>query len=260
MAEPVSAQRNEAVLEITLDRPKANAIDAATSKLLSAQFELLRDDPELRVAILTGAGERFFTAGWDLGAAAAGEEFESDYGPGGFGGFGELPGLTKPVILAVNGMAVGGGFEMAMAADLVVAAEHAQFFLPETAVGIIPDVGTIRLPKLMPHPIAMEILIAGKRLSAAEALQWGIVNRVVPAADLMAAARTLAGQILSGAPLAVAAIIDLINRTRHLSIEDGLALMRSGSIEPYEAMLASEDSREGPQAFVEKRDPEWRGR
>ena len=260
MTEAVTAVRNGQILEITLDRPKANAIDAATSQALSAKFVEFRDDPEMRVAILTGAGDRFFTAGWDLNAASEGEAFESDYGPGGFGGFGEMEGLTKPVILAINGMAVGGGFEMTMAADLVVAADHAEFFLPETAIGIIPDVGTIRLPKLLPHPIAMEILIGGRRLSADEALRWGLVNRVVPAAELMETARELAEHIIAGAPLAVASILDLIERTGHLSIEEGLALMRSGDIELYEAMLVSHDAQEGPLSFVEKRQPEWKGR
>ncbi|NND03301.1 MAG: crotonobetainyl-CoA hydratase [Acidimicrobiia bacterium] len=260
MTEAVTAVRNGPILEIILDRPKANAIDAATSKALSAKFVEFRDDSALRVAILTGAGERFFTAGWDLNAASDGEEFESDYGPGGFGGFGEIAGLNKPVILAINGMAVGGGFEMAMAADLVIAAEHAQFFLPETGVGIIPDVGTIRLPKLLPHPIAIEVLVAGRRLSSHEAMRWGLVNQVVPGDSLMDAAREMADRIIAGAPLAVEAIIDLIKRTRHLSVADGLALMRSGDVELYEAMLASEDAQEGPLSFIEKRPPQWKGR
>lgn len=260
MTDAVSAVRNGPIYEITLDRPKANAIDAATSRELSARFVEFRDDPDLRVAILTGAGQRFFTAGWDLNAASEGEEFESDYGPGGFGGFGELAGLTKPVILAINGMAVGGGFEMSMAADMVIAAEHAEFFLPETGVGIIPDVGTVRLPKLLPHPVAMEVLVGGRRLDAAEALHWGLVNRVVPAEQLMDSAREAATRIVAGAPLAVAAIIDLVKRTRHLSVEAGLGLMRSGEVELYEKMLTSEDAREGPQSFVEKRPPQWQGR
>jgi crotonobetainyl-CoA hydratase len=260
MTDPVRTERNGAVFEITLDRPKANAIDATTSRRLGAAFESFRDDGELRVAILTGAGERFFSAGWDLNAAAEGEAFESDYGSGGFGGFGELPGLTKPVILAVNGMAVGGGFEMVMAADLVVAADHAEFFLPETGIGIIPDVGAIRLPRMLPRQLASEILIAGRRVTAAEALQWGLVNRVVPGAELMAAARELAQRVVDAAPLAVAAILDLMKRTGHLSIEEGFALMRSGRVAIYESMLASDDAQEGPRSFVEKRPPRWTGR
>jgi len=260
MGSPVRVMRNGPIVEITLDRPKANAIDVTTSRLMSDAFEDFRDDPNLRVAILTGAGDRFFTAGWDLNAAAAGEDFESDYGPGGFGGFGELPGLNKPIILAINGMAAGGGFEMAMAADLVVAADHAEFFLPETAVGIIPDVGTVRLPRLLPRQLATEILIAGKRLSAHDAQRWGLVNNVVPRAELMDAARELAGRVIDSAPLAVIAILDLVQRTRHLSIPDALASMRSGHTEAYETMLASDDAREGPESFIEKRRVSWKGR
>ena len=260
MTAAVKTVRNGAILEITLDRPKANAIDATTSRLLSGTFEQFRDDPGMRVAILTGAGQRFFSAGWDLNAAAAGEEFAGDYGAGGFGGFGDLPDLTKPVIVAVNGMAVGGGFEIAMAADLVVAADHAEFFLPEINVGIIPDVGTIRLPKLLPRPLAMEVLIAGRRLSATEAHRHGLVNLVVPAEELMDSARDLAGRVIEGAPLAVGAIIDLVKRTSHLSVGQGLELMRSGNVALYEAMLASEDAKEGPRSFADQRPAKWIGR
>ena len=243
-----------------LDRPKANAIDASTSRDLGEAFTGFRDDPRLRVAIFTGAGERFFCAGWDLAAAAEGEAYESDYGVGGFGGFPELPGLNKPVIAAVNGMAVGGGFELAMSADLVVAADHATFFLPEPAVGVIPDVGTVRLPKLLPGPVANEVLIAGRRLCAAEALQFGLVNKVTPPSELLGTARAMADRIAALAPLAVAAILDIRRRTEAMTAEKGLALIRSGAIESYRRMLASEDAEEGPRAFAEKRDPVWKGR
>lgn len=259
MTDAVYVEVGAGVMEVTIDRPKANAIDAATSREMGAVFERFRDDRDLRVAILTGAGERFFTAGWDLGAAAAGEEYESDYGAGGFGGFVELDGLDKPVILAVNGVAVGGGFEMAMAADLVVAAEHAEFFLPEVSVGIIPDVGSVRLPKLLPRQLAVEVLIAGRRLTAAEAHHWGLVNEVVPPADLLPAARRLADRVIAGAPLAVRAVLDVIDRTEEMNVADALALVRSGRVELYEQMLASEDAAEGPRAFVEKRSPRWKG-
>lgn len=242
-----------------MDRGKANAIDAATSRGLGAVFASFRDDPELRVAIITGAGERFFSAGWDLAAAAEGEAYESDYGEGGFGGFSELPGLIKPVIAAINGMAVGGGFEMAMNADLVVAAQHATFLLPETGVGIIPDVGSVRLPRLLPRPLALEMLLLGRRLSADEAFAHGLVNRVVPAQGLMDAARDLADQVVSKAPLAIAAILDLVRRFDGLSIADSYQLMRSGTVESYEKMLISDDAVEGPLSFTEKRPPVWKG-
>jgi len=248
------------VLEVVLDRPKANAIDAATSRELSRVFAAFRDDPSLRVAILSGGGDRFFSAGWDLGAAADGEEFEADYGEGGFGGFVELPDRTKPVICAVNGMAVGGGFEIAMAAEFVVAADHARFWTPEAGLGIIPDAGTIRLPRLLPPAIANEMLYAGRRIDAEEAHRWGLVNTVVPADELMDAARRLAGRIAAAAPLAVAAIMEIDRATRHQSLDEAFATMRSGDLPIYQAMLGSEDAAEGPTAFAEKREPSWKGR
>ena len=247
------------VLEVTLDRPKANAIDAATSRELSGVFAAFRDDPDLRVAILTGTGDRFFSAGWDLNAAAGGEEFEADYGEGGFGGFGELPGLLKPVIAAVNGMAVGGGFEMVLAADFVVAAEHARFWLPEASLGIVPDTASVRLPRMLPPVVANEILYAGRRLDAAEAHHWGLVNSVVGSADLVAEARALAARIVEAAPLSVAAIGQIRDRTRYLPLDQAFELLRSGELAAYEAMLASEDAAEGPRAFTEGRAPRWQG-
>ena len=247
------------VLVVVLDRPKANAIDAATSREMGRVFAGFRDDPSLRVAVLTGAGERFFSAGWDLGAAAAGEEFEADYGEGGFGGFCELPGRHKPVVCAVNGMAVGGGFEIAMAAEFVVAADHARFFLPETGLGIIPDAGSIRLPRLLPPVVANEVLYGGRRLDAFEAERCGLVNKVVPAADLEDAAMELAGRIASAAPLAVEAVMAIDRATRHLPLGEAFGYLRSGGLEAYERMLRSEDAKEGPRAFTEKRDPYWQG-
>ena len=260
MSEHVKTVRNGPILEVTLDRPKANAIDAPTSRSLGETFVEFRDDPELRVAIFTGAGHKFFSAGWDLKAAADGESFEADYGPGGFGGFPELPDLNKPVIAAVNGMAVGGGFELAMSADLVVSVDHAAFFLPEASVGIIPDVGTVRLPKLLPRAVAAEILIAGGRLDTEDALHFGLVNVVVPAFELMDAARELADKVVALAPLAVAAILDLRRQTESMTAFDGLAHIRSGTVESYERMLTSEDAEEGPRSFAEKRAPKWTGR
>ncbi len=248
------------VLEVTLDRPKANAIDAATSRRLSEVFATFRDDPGLRVAILTGAGGRFFSAGWDLNAAAAGEDFEADYGEGGFGGFGELPGLLKPVICAVNGMAVGGGFEIVLAADLVVAAHSARFWLPEASLGLVADTASVRLPRMLPPVIANEVLYAGRRLDASEALRWGLVNLVVDDASLMDEARALADRVAASAPLSVAAVTEIRNRTSHLGLRAAFEKLRSGDLGAYEAMLGSADATEGPRAFSEGREPNWQGR
>lgn len=258
-SDAVRISRRGAIHEITLDRPKANAIDPATSRALGAAFAAFRDDSAARVAILTAAGERFFSAGWDLKSAASGEA--QDYGAGGFFGLTEMFGLRKPVIAAVNGLAAGGGFEVALACDLIVAADHAEFFLPEALIGIIPDAGgVVRLPRRLPHALAMELMLTGRRMPAAEALAHGLVNRVVPGAELLGAARALADQVLAAAPLSAAAIKAVVAGTSHLSVEGAYAAMRAGTIPEYERVLASDDAREGPRAFAEKRKPVWRGR
>lgn len=243
------------ILVVTLDRPKANAIDAATSFAMGEAFLSFESDPAVRVAIVTGAGERFFSAGWDL---SADEEFDSDYGAGGFGGFVDLPDRTVPVIAAVNGMAVGGGFEIAMAADLIVAADHARFWLPEAGLGILPDAGSVRLPKLLPAQLAREVLYAGRRLEAAELERSGLVNRVVPGAELLDAARELAARIVTNAPLSVAAIMDIERRTAQLDPIASMALIKT--LPSYRAAIDSDDAQEGTLAFGEKRPPVWRGR
>ena len=254
----VAIEKRGAVVEITLDRPKANAIDAATSRALGAAFIGFRDDPALRVAIVAGAGDRFFSAGWDLKAAAAGDT--TDYGPGGFAGLTELFDLDKPVIAAVNGMAVGGGFELALAADLIVAADTAEFFLPEIRIGIVPDAGGIlRLPRRLPRAVAMEMLLTGSRLSASDALRFGLVNRVVTGGELMSTARALAADLATLAPLALRAIKAVTSATETLPVAEGYAVMRSGAVPVYQQMLASEDAKEGPRAFAEKRAPVWQG-
>ena len=251
---PVKVTVDGPIVEVVLDRPRANAIDAVTSRQLSAVFAGFRDNPQLRAAILTGAGDRFFSAGWDLKAAAAGEPFEADYGEGGFGGFGELEGLRKPVICAVNGMAVGGGFEIVLGADLAVAADHAEFWLPEASLGIVADAASVRLPRMMPPVIANEVLYAGRRLSAEEALRWGLVNSVVDRGDLMSEARALAGRVVQAPAASVEAISEIRDSTRHLPLPAAFELMRSGELEAYQAMLASADSVAGPRAFADGRD------
>ena len=249
--------RNAPVLEVTLDIPKANVISARTSQALGDVFIEFRDNVELRVAIITGAGSRFFSAGWDLKEAAKGEGYETDFGIGGFGGFPELPGLNKPVIAAVNGMAVGGGFELVLTADLVVAADHVEFFFGELAVGIIPDAGTVHLPRLISPQIAKELILTGRRMSAEEARELGLVNRVVPLDDLMTEARTLATEIAGMAPLAVEAVLETMRTTSHLSVVEALKAMRSDGVPAYKRMIGSKDAAEGPQAYAEGREPNW---
>src|SRR5215472_13013051 len=261
MAMDVQVLQDGPVLIITLDRPKANAIDVPTSQALYAAFDRLSSEPALRVAILTGAGERFFSAGWDLKAAAGGEGITADHGPGGFAGLTEFFDLGKPVIAAVNGLALGGGFELVLAADLVVAAEHAEFALTEVTLGLVADAGgLLRLPTRVPRAIALEYLLTGRRLTAAEAARWGLVNRVVPAAELMPVARELAGAICASAPLAVAAVLEILRETEATSVCTGYSVLRSGALPAYRAMLDSEDAREGARAFTESRRPVWRGR
>ena len=256
----VTLERRAAVLIITLDRPKANAIDVATSLELYAAFKTLNDDPALRVGIITGTG-RFFSAGWDLGAANDGETVDADHGPGGFAGLTEYFSLTKPVIAAVNGLAVGGGFELALAADLIIASTAARFWLPEAQLGMLPDSGgLLRLPKAIPARLAREMILTGRRMEADEALALNLVNRVVEPEGLLASAMELAEAIARSAPLAVTAARDILRATEGVEVEQGYTLMRSGAIPSYRAMLDSDDVLEGPRAFAEGRAPEWKGR
>jgi crotonobetainyl-CoA hydratase len=261
MAEPVRTDVVDGVLVVTLDRPSANAIDVATSLALYAAFARLESDPALRVGVVTGAGDRFFSAGWDLKAAAAGEAVDADHGPGGFAGLTELFGRTKPVIAAVNGLALGGGLELALAADLMVLADHAELALPEVRFGVVADSGgLLRLPRRLPEAVARELLLTGRRMTAEEAARWGLANRVVPAPELRSTALDLAAEIVAGAPLAVAAIQEVLSATAGLDVPGAFARMRSGDLPAYARMLGSEDALEGPRAFAEKRSPHWLGR
>ncbi len=256
----VRIERRTGWVEITLDRPPANAIDATTSRELGAAFTEFRDDPLLRAAILTGAGERFFSAGWDLKAAAAGEGPDADFGVGGFGGLQELPGLNKPVIAAVNGIAFGGGFELALSADLILAAEHATFALPEIHSGVLADAATLKLPRRIPWHTAMELLFTGRTLEAEQARQLGLVMAVVPAARLLPEARALARRLADGPPLVFAAIKEVARETAHLPFQEALELCKEKRLATVRTLYESEDLLEGARAFAEKRDPVWRGR
>jgi crotonobetainyl-CoA hydratase len=269
MASPVKLERNGPILEITLDRPPANAIDLDVSRALHAAFCELRDTADLRVGIITGAGGRIFSAGWDLKTLAEMEDMAAANDlavnmPGGFAGITEFWDLNKPVIAAVNGFAIGGGFEIALACDIIIAAEHAAFALPEMQRGFLADAGAVqRLPRRIPYNVAMELLLTGRRMLAAEAVHWGLVHKAVPAADLLSTSRELARTIADGAPLAVQALLEVLPALGRLDERAAFAKLKPGGksgLPAYERMLASEDFAEGPRAFAEKRKPVWKGR
>lgn len=245
---------------VTLDRPGANAIDLATSRIMGEVFAGFRDDPDLRVAVLTAAGARFFCPGWDLKAAAGGDAVDGDYGVGGFGGLQELRDMNKPVIAAVNGIACGGGLELALSADMIVAADHARFALPEIRSGTVADAASVKLPKRIPYHIAMELLLTGRWFDAEEAHRWGLVNEVVPADALMARAMELAGLIASGPPLVYAAIKEIVRDAEDSKFQDAMNRITGRKLRSVDILYGSEDQLEGARAFAEKRDPVWQGR
>ncbi len=257
---PVRTERRGKVLEVTLDRPKANAIDLKTSRIMGDVFKAFRDDPELRVAIITGAGEKFFCPGWDLKAAADGDAVDGDYGVGGFGGLQEMRAMNKPVIAAVNGICCGGGFEWALSADIILAADHAQFALPEIRSGTVADAASVKLPKRIPYHIAMEMLLTGRWLDAEEGARWGFVNRIHPADTLMEEARKLADHLASGPPLVYAAIKEIVREAEAMTFQEAMNRITKRQFETVDVLYESEDQMEGARAFAEKRDPVWKGK
>jgi len=260
MSENIKTKVDGHVLEVTLDRPKANAVDLASSREMGEVFKDFRDNKELRVAIVTAAGEKFFCPGWDLKAAADGDEVDGDYGVGGFGGMQELPSLNKPIICAVNGICCGGGLEIALSADIILAAEHATFALPEINSGTVADAASIKLPKRIPYHIAMEMLITGRWLDADEAHQWGFVNHVVPADQLMLKAREMAQLIAAGPPLVMAAIKEIVRDAEDSKFQDAMNRVTQRQLSTVDTLYGSEDMLEGFKAFAEKREPQWQGK
>ncbi|MDE0420080.1 MAG: enoyl-CoA hydratase-related protein [Gammaproteobacteria bacterium] len=260
MTNPIKTRVEGGVLEVIVDRPKANAIDLATSRLMGEIFAGFRDDASLRVAILSGAGERFFSAGWDLKAAAAGDAVDGDYGCGGFGGIQELPDLNKPIIAAVNGMAVGGGWELALSCDLILASRHATFSLPEIRAGTLADAASIKLPKRLPYHVAMDLLLTGRWMDAEEAHGWGVVNEIVEADRLAGRAWELAGMLANGPPLVFAAIKEVVRESEAMRAQDALRRVGERRFPAVDRLYGSADQKEGARAFAEKREPVWKGR
>ena len=249
------------VARVTIDRAdRMNAVDEATADELEAIWQRIEADSDVRVVVLTGSGEKAFCAGADMkagGNTLSGLEYWAHARPGGFGGLALRKSLHVPVIARVNGLAVGGGFELVLGCDIVIAAEHASFGLPEARVGRMPlDGGMILLPRMIPQKVAMGMLLTGKRISAAEAESYGLVNEVVAAAELDAAVDRWVAEILECAPLSVKAIKECVKETNDLSIDEALAKRLPSLI----AALASADADEGPRAFREKRKPDWKGR
>ena len=257
----VSFSLQDHVARVTIDRAdRMNAVDDTTADELEAIWQRIEADNEVRVVVLSGSGEKAFCAGADMkagGNTKTGLEYWAHARPGGFGGLTLRKSLHVPVIARVNGLAVGGGFELVLGCDIVVAAEHASFGLPEARVGRMPlDGGMIVLPRMIPQKIAMGMLLTGNRISAQEAETHGLVNEVVPAAELDDAVDRWVAQILKCAPLSVKAIKECVKETSDLSIDEA----QSKRLPSLIAALESEDADEGPLAFREKRAPNWKGR
>ena len=255
MENPIKTKIEGSILEVTIDRPKANAIDAKTSIILGDIFADFRDNPKLKVAIITGAGEKFFSAGWDLKAVNEGEAADTDYGVGGFGGLQELPNMNKPIIAAVNGIACGGGFEIMISADIIIASEHATFALPEINVGVVADAATIKLRRRIPYHIAVEFLMTGRWMDTKEAKHWGLINEIVNKDQLLKRAWEVAEKISNGPNLIYSSIKEVLRETENEKEIPSFEILRS--LETVKKVYGSQDLKEGASSFVKKTDPKW---
>lgn len=261
MQQIVKTERRGGVLVIRLNQPKANAINIAMSKALSAVFREFSEDPELRTAIVTGTGDKFFCGGWDMKEAASGVKDNEEHGEGGFAGLHVLLDCNKPLIAALNGLTIGGGWEIALACDLAIATPNVRFWFPEVQRGFIADAGGVqRLPRYLPRRIAIEILLTGRWFEVEEAARWGLVNAIVPQEELLARAMDMAEQIAAGAPLSIQATKEVVRATETLSDRQALTGLSALGLPTHRRMLASADFLEGPTAFVEGRSPVWTGR
>jgi len=256
MEKPIKTKIEGSILEVTIDRPKANAINAKTSIILGDIFADFRDNPKLKVAIITGSGEKFFSAGWDLKAVNEGEAADADYGVGGFGGLQELPNMNKPIIAAVNGIACGGGFEIMISADIILAVDYATFALPEINVGVIADAATIKLRRRIPYHVAVEFLMTGRWMDVKEAKHWGLINEIVESKNLLNRAREIAAQIANGPNLIYSSIKEVLRETENEKEIPSFKILKS--LDTVKKVYNSEDLLEGASSFVKKTNPKWK--